>query len=77
MKIVTWDDDADPSIVMADGDVIVILDHPIWDNLEKGDMIQHTNMNFGTSCYFVVKVQETNPAVYERGMKLVTIKGAI
>lgn len=80
MKIVHWDDKTcDPVIVHADGDRIIIEDHPHWDNLEVGDMIQHTSEGFGTSCYFVTDVSEPDPSLhmYPRGAKLVTILGAL
>lgn len=62
MKLIVLDEHEAPEFIdVLHGDQYIIVDHKLWNNLEVGDMIQVLSCEWGTTCYWVVDVQEQAP----------------
>lgn len=75
MKLVVLDPGDSFEIVgIGVNDTYFIEDTQYWNDLEVGDLVQVRSEEMGTECYLVTEVKPGDPAVYPRGLNLVTIR---
>lgn len=72
MKIVQWDDDKVPAVVVVDDGTILVEDSMYEYDLEEGDLIQYMT-EIGTSLYIVADVAVKWGS---RGIHICTIESA-
>lgn len=75
MKVVAIDpgDSFEIVGVGADGTYFV-EDTQYWNDLQVGDLVQICSEEMGTECYLVTEVKAGDPAIYPRGLNLVTMR---
>ena len=73
MKVVQWDDDTVPSVIVVDDGTILVEDSKYEFDLEEGDLIQYLT-EIGTSCYIVSLVEKVDDHHIFRSTNICTIE---